>query len=78
MQGRALVADRDIAEQRQDFDLLVDGYLLVLLRFPLEIPEDGAAECADRGGARRASASCSRMNLPISPMTSSPVSSTTA
>ena len=49
MQGRALSADRDIAEQRQDLDLLANGDLLVSLGFPLEIPEDGAAECADCG-----------------------------
>jgi len=49
MQGWARIADRDIAEQRQDLDLLADGDFLVLLGFPLEIPEHGAAECADRG-----------------------------
>ena len=49
MQGWARIADRDIAEQRQDLDLLAHGDFLVLLGFPLEIPEHGAAECADRG-----------------------------
>ena len=34
MQGWALIADRDIAEQLQDIDLLVDGDFLLLLGFP--------------------------------------------
>ena len=36
----------------EDLDLLVDSNFLVLLCLPLEIPEHGAAECADRSDRR--------------------------
>src|SRR5439155_4654749 len=49
MQGRLAVRVRDIAEQRQYLDLLVDRDALVVLFRPVEIADHRALEGADRG-----------------------------
>ena len=49
VQGRLALGFRDIADQRQHLDLLVDRNALVVLRGPVEIADDRALERADRG-----------------------------
>jgi len=49
MQARAAVGDGDVADQRENLDLLVDRYLPVALGLPIEITENRVAEGADRG-----------------------------
>src|SRR5215210_7814190 len=44
-----IVVDRHIADEREHFDLLVNRYMLVLLRGPFEISNDSSGEGTDGG-----------------------------
>jgi hypothetical protein len=53
VQCRTVIANRYIAEKRRELDLLIDGNLVVLLCFPLEISQRCSLERANgrnRGG----------------------------
>ena len=53
VQGRPVLADGDVAEQRNHLCLLVHRDARVLLGVPVEIAEHGVAEGADTGDGRR-------------------------
>src|SRR5204863_1563186 len=53
MQRRLALGFGDVAEQRQYLDLFLDRDALVVLLVPIEIADDRALECADRGQCRR-------------------------
>ena len=52
VQSRFAVRFRDIADQRQHLDLLIDRDALIVLLVPIEIADDGTLERADRGQPR--------------------------
>lgn len=51
--GQAFLVEGDIAEQTDDLDLLVEGYLLIFLFLPVEIPEYDPAQSAEPGERSR-------------------------
>src|SRR5205823_247127 len=52
VQDRLAVRFGDIADQRQNLDLLIDRDALIVLCRPIEIADDGTLERADRGQPR--------------------------
>jgi len=52
VEGRLSFGHRDIAEQRQDLHLLVDGNPSVFFRLPIEIAEHRIEERTDAGDRR--------------------------
>jgi hypothetical protein len=48
MDLRASILQRNVARHREHFDLLVDGYVSMSLRAPLEVRNHGTFEGANR------------------------------